>query len=80
LPPVFLFYLIGLLSANLGVVNVLPFPPMDGGRMAVAIIQAVSGTRVSVAAERAVYFTGFVLLMALLVWISFFDIQRLPRT
>ena len=40
LPPVFLFYLIGLLSANLGVVNVLPFPPMDGGRMAVSIIQA----------------------------------------
>jgi regulator of sigma E protease len=80
LPPVFLFYLIGLLSANLGVVNVLPFPPMDGGRMAVAIIQAVSGNRVSLAAERAVYFTGFVLLMALLVWISFFYIQRLPRT
>ena len=38
----------------------------------------MSGNRVSLAAERAVYFTGFVLLMALLVWISFFDIQRLP--
>lgn len=80
LPPVFLVYLIGLLSANLGVVNILPFPPMDGGRMAVSIVQALSGNRVSIAAERAVYFTGFVLLVALLVWISFFDIQRLPRT
>jgi regulator of sigma E protease len=77
LPPVFLIYLIGLLSANLGVVNILPFPPMDGGRMAVSIVQAISGNRVSLAAERAVYFTGFVLLMALLVWISLFDIQRL---
>lgn len=77
LPPVFLVYLIGLLSANLAVVNILPFPPMDGGRMAVSIVQAISGNRVSLAAERAVYFTGFVLLMALLVWITFFDIQRL---
>jgi regulator of sigma E protease len=76
-PPVFLVYLVALLSANLAVVNALPFPPMDGGRLAVSVIQAISGNRVSLAAERAVYLTGFVLLMALLVWISFFDIQRL---
>ncbi|MBA2254089.1 MAG: RIP metalloprotease, partial [Chloroflexi bacterium] len=75
-PPVFLVYLIALLSANLAVVNVLPFPPMDGGRLAVAVVQAVSGNRVSLAAERAIYLTGFVLLMALLVWISYFDIIR----
>ena len=37
LPPVFLIWFIGLLSANLAVVNALPFPPLDGGRVAVAI-------------------------------------------
>ena len=53
LPPVFLIWFIGLLSANLAVVNVLPFPPLDGGRVAVSLIQAVSGNRVSQAAEAA---------------------------
>jgi len=77
LPPVFLLWFIGLLSANLAVVNALPFPPLDGGRVAVSLIQAVSGNRVSVAAERLVYLAGFVLLMIFLVWITYFDIQRL---
>ena len=66
-----------LLSANLAVINILPFPPMDGGRMAMAIAQRLSGGRISVQLERAIYFSGFVALMALLVWISIFDIRRL---
>ncbi len=41
--PVFLIYLIGLLSANLAIVNALPFPPLDGGRVAVALIQKAVG-------------------------------------
>jgi regulator of sigma E protease len=75
--PIYLLWLFGVLSANLAVVNVLPFPPLDGGRAAVAIIQRATGNRISVAAERLAYLTGFLLLMALLVWVTFFDIQRL---
>ena len=60
----------GLLSANLAVINILPFPPMDGGRITMALVQAASRNRVSPAAERMVYLTGFVLLMALLVWVT----------
>ena len=77
LPPVFMIWLIALLSANLAVINILPFPPMDGGRMAMAIAQKVSGGRISVTLERTIYFTGFMALMGLLVWISIFDIRRL---
>ncbi|HEV8053341.1 MAG: RIP metalloprotease [Chloroflexi bacterium] len=76
-PPIFLLYLMGLLSANLAVVNILPLPPMDGGRMAVSIIQALTRNRISVNAERATYLVGFMLLFAFLIWISYFDIQRL---
>ena len=76
-PPVFLLWLVGLLSANLAVINVLPFPPMDGGRIAMALIQAVSRNRISPAAERLVYLTGFVMLMTLLVIVTMVDIQRL---
>ena len=75
--PIYLLWLFAVLSANLAVVNVLPFPPLDGGRAAVAIIKKLSGNRISIAAERLAYLTGFVLLMALLVWVTFFDIQRL---
>jgi regulator of sigma E protease len=79
LPPMFMLWFIGLLSANLAVINALPFPPLDGGRVAVSLIQAVSGNRVSVAAERLVYLTGFVLLMLLLAWITLFDTGILQR-
>ncbi|HEY7024083.1 MAG TPA: M50 family metallopeptidase [Candidatus Limnocylindrales bacterium] len=77
LPPVYLIWFIGLLSANLAIVNALPFPPLDGGRVAVSLIQAATGNRIGEAAERLVYLTGFIALMALLVWVTFNDIQRL---
>jgi regulator of sigma E protease len=76
-PPVVLVWLVGLLSANLAVINILPFPPMDGGRIAMALVQAVSRNGVSPAAERTVYLTGFVMLMTLLVIVTVADINRL---
>jgi regulator of sigma E protease len=76
-PPIFLVYLIGLLSANLAVVNVLPFPPLDGGRMVVGWFKAALGGRVSAHAEQATYLVGFVLLFAFILYVSFFDLQRL---
>lgn len=79
-PPVFMVYFIALLSANLAVVNALPLPPLDGGRVAVNLIQAAVGNRVSVAVERFVYLAGFVFLMLLLAWVTLFDTGILQRT
>ena len=76
LPPVFMFWLIGLLSANLAVVNLLPLPPLDGGRIFMSVLQKVTGNRVKPSVERAFYLVGFLFLMTFLVWISYFDIQR----
>jgi regulator of sigma E protease len=76
LPPVFLFWLIGLLSANLAVVNALPLPPLDGGRILMTLIQKLSGGRVTPQFERAFYLAGFIFLITFLVWISYFDIAR----
>jgi len=76
-PPAILLWLVGLLSANLAVFNILPFPPMDGGRMTMALVQAASRNRVSPTAERLVYLTGFVMLMTLLVIVTWSDIQRM---
>jgi regulator of sigma E protease len=76
LPPVFLFWLIGMLSANLAIVNILPLPPLDGGRIFMTVLQKLSGGRVTPAFERAFYLAGFVFLITFLIWISYFDIAR----
>src|SRR5437867_3673706 len=75
--PVVTLYVAGILSVNLGVVNILPFPPLDGGRSAVLIIKRLFGARVSLRAERLTYAVGFVFLIAFILWISGFDIARL---
>ena len=75
--PVVTLYVAAILSVNLGVVNILPFPPLDGGRSAVLIIKRLFGARVSLRAERVTYAVGFVVLIAFILWISGFDIARL---
>jgi len=77
LGPVFTLYFAGLLSANLALVNILPFPPLDGGRMLVIVLKRLVGDRLSVQAERMTYLVGFALLFAFLIWITAFDIARL---
>lgn len=75
--PVATLYMAGILSANLALVNILPFPPLDGGRMLMIAIKALAGTRVSVRAEQLTYLVGFVFLFTFLIWITVFDIARL---
>jgi regulator of sigma E protease len=76
---VFTLLLAGILSANLALVNILPFPPLDGGRILVLLVKRLSGDRVSVQAERLTYLVGFVFLMSFLAWITFFDITAPGR-
>ncbi len=67
---------IALLSINLAVLNVMPFPPLDGGRIAVTIVEAVRRRRLPAASEAFIYAAGFVFLVALVVLISIQDITR----
>jgi regulator of sigma E protease len=76
LGPVVTLYLAGVLSANLAVVNILPFPPLDGGRMLVIVLKRIAGERISVRAERLTYVVGFFFLFAFLIWITGFDLIR----
>jgi regulator of sigma E protease len=74
--PVMLLYVAGILSANLAVVNILPFPPLDGGRMLMITLKRFLGSRMTVQAEQLTYMVGFVFLFAFLIWITGFDIVR----
>lgn len=67
----------GILSINLAVLNVLPFPPLDGGRIAVVLVEAVRRRRLPAEREALIYLTGFMVLIALVILISIQDVQRL---
>jgi regulator of sigma E protease len=76
LGPVVTLYMVAILSANLAVVNILPFPPLDGGRMLMITLKRVFGARISLRAEQLTYMVGFVFLFAFLIWVTGFDIVR----
>jgi regulator of sigma E protease len=76
LGPILTLYVAGVLSANLAVVNILPFPPLDGGRMLMITLKRFFGERISLRAERLTYMVGFVFLFAFLIWVTGYDIIR----
>ena len=71
-----MLYLAILLSANLGVMNLLPLPALDGGRLVFLFVEAVRKKRVPPEKEGYVHFAGIVLLMLLMVVVMYNDIQR----
>lgn len=66
-----------LLTANLGVMNLLPLPALDGGRLAFLIVEAIRGKKINPEKEGMVHFVGIMLLMGLMVFIMFNDIRKL---
>ena len=66
-----------LLSANLGVMNLLPIPALDGGRLVFLVIEAIRRKRIDPEKEGMVHFAGMVCLMLLMVLIMFSDIRKL---
>lgn len=65
-----------LISANLGVMNLLPIPGMDGGRLIFLLIEAVRGKPVDKKKEGIVTLVGFILLILLMVLVFFNDIRK----
>ena len=66
-----------LLSVNLGVLNLLPLPALDGGRLVFMLIEAVRGKPIPPEKEGMVHFAGFVALMVLMVFVMYNDIIKL---
>ena len=66
-----------LFSASIGIMNLIPFPALDGGRLVFLIIEAVRRKPVSRKVEAVVHTIGFALLMALMTILLFHDIDKL---
>lgn len=65
-----------LLSLNLAIINFLPFPALDGGRILFIIIEKIRGRAVSQKIESLVHNIGFAILMILILLITFRDLSR----
>ena len=72
-----LFYMAALLSANLGVMNLLPLPALDGGRLVFLIIEAIRRKPVNRQAEGMIHFAGLMVLMLLMVVVMYNDILKI---
>lgn len=66
-----------LLSANLGVMNLLPFPALDGGRLVFLILEAIRRKPVNRELEGMIHFAGLMLLMVLMVVVMYNDVLRI---
>ena len=66
-----------LLSANLGVMNLLPLPALDGGRLVFLILELIRGKRINPEKEGMVHFIGLMALMVLMVVVLFSDVMKL---
>ncbi|MDQ6780734.1 MAG: site-2 protease family protein [Candidatus Eremiobacteraeota bacterium] len=64
------------ISVILGVFNLLPFPALDGGRLAFLLVEAVRGRPVDAEKEGLVHLTGFALLMVLVIFVTYHDIVQ----
>lgn len=72
-----IIYLIAYLSINVGVLNLLPIPVFDGGRLLLVIIEKIKGKKLNPNIETYLNYFGFILLVILMIFVTFNDIIKL---
>lgn len=73
----YMLQFVGMLSVNLGVLNALPIPALDGGRMFFILIEKIRGIRMNPITEARAHTIGFALLVLLMVVVTYKDIAAL---
>ncbi len=69
--------LLGLLSLNLAIVNALPFPALDGGRLVFVVIEGITGRKIRTHWERYIHQAGMVVLLLLMLLVTVNDLLRI---
>ena len=70
-------YILALISISLGFTNLLPFPPLDGGKIVILLIEAIRRKPLKEKTEINIQLVGFIFLMALMVYVTYNDILRI---
>ena len=73
----YLLQFMALLSLNLAVINIIPFPSLDGGRILFLLVEKAKGRPVRKEIETLIHNIGFLLLIALVIFVTFKDIVKL---
>lgn len=73
----YLLQFAALLSLNLAIINFLPLPALDGGRVVFLLVERFRGKAVSARLETLIHNIGFALLMLLVLLITYRDVARL---
>ncbi|MCB9802686.1 RIP metalloprotease RseP [Candidatus Nomurabacteria bacterium] len=73
---VYIMNFAAILSINLGVLNILPFPALDGGRLLFVLIEKIRGKKINEKVEAIFHNTGFSLLMLLIIFITWRDVLK----
>ncbi len=74
---VYLISFTALISINLAVINLIPFPALDGGRVLFVIIEKIKGSAIKPQVANVINSVGFLLLILLMIVITYHDILRL---
>ncbi len=74
---IYLLQLTALISINLAIINILPFPALDGGRLLFLAIEKIKGSPVSQKVERIAHTAGFAILILLMIAVTWRDIVRI---
>lgn len=72
-----LVYLTAFLSVNVGFMNLIPIPALDGCRLLFLLVEKIKGSKVDSKVENIIHAVGFVLLMVLMVVVTFNDVIKL---
>lgn len=70
-------YIVALISLSLGVTNLLPFPPLDGGKVVIYIIEAIRRKPIKENTEAIIQTAGFFILIGLSIFVTYNDILRI---
>ncbi len=70
-------FLTALICLNLAVINMLPLPALDGGRIIFVLYSAITGKPVSERVEGTIHLVGMALLMLLMIYVTFNDVERI---
>jgi len=73
---IYLMQFTALLSLNLAIINILPFPALDGGRLVFLLVEKIRGKAVQQKWENLVHNIGFILLMTLVVFVTYKDVVK----
>ncbi len=73
----FVVIITALISINLAIINLLPFPALDGGRLLFLLIEAIKGSPIKQNTAAIVNASGFFILIGLMIWVTIRDISNL---